>query len=78
MTTKILVTGGTGLLGSYLLRHFRQQGYHDLTATFQGNSQLIPNDLKEGIEWKTLKLPDIQDSSDIIKGKDWVAQMQMN
>lgn len=72
MTPKILVTGGTGLLGSYLLRHFRQLGYSDLTSTFQGNSQLIPNDLKEGIEWKTLRLPDIQDTSDIIKGKDWV------
>ena len=72
MTPKILVTGGTGLLGSYLLRHFRQLGYKDLTATFQGSNQIIPNDLKEGIEWKTLKLPDIQDTSDIIKGKDWV------
>jgi len=72
MTAKILVTGGTGLLGSYLLRHFRQLGYHDLTATFQGNTQLIPIDLKEGIEWKPLKLPDILDTSDIIKGKDWV------
>jgi len=72
MTPKILVTGGTGLLGSYLLRHFRQLGYHDLTATYQGNNQMIPTDLKDGIDWRPLKLPDILDTSDIIKGKDWV------
>jgi len=62
MTPKILVTGGTGLLGSYLLRHFMHLGYHDLTATYQGNGQIIPTDLKEGIEWRPLKLPDILDT----------------
>jgi hypothetical protein len=64
--------GGSGLLGSYLLRMFRQSGYDQLTATFQNNAISIPHDLKEGIEWKPLKLPDAQDTFDIVQGKDWV------
>jgi len=72
MTPKILVTGGSGLLGSYLLRMFRQSGYDQLTATFQHDANTIPGDLKEGIEWKQLRLPDAQDTYDIIQGKDWV------
>lgn len=72
MGPKILVTGGTGLLGSYLLRMFRQSGYDQLTATFQQSANSIPQDLKEGIEWKQLKLPDVLDTYDILEGKDWV------
>jgi dihydroflavonol-4-reductase len=72
MGPKILVTGGSGLLGSYLLRMFRQLGYDQITATYQQNANSIPADLKEGIEWKPLRLPDVQDSFDIINDKDWV------
>jgi len=72
MNQRILITGGTGLLGSYLLRWFRQQGYNQLTATYQNNSTLIPIDLKDGITWRQLVLPDLQDTDDIIKGQDWV------
>ncbi len=68
---RILVTGGSGLLGSYLLRWFKQKGYPQLTATFQ-NPDSIPEDLREGIEWKSLKLPDIPDTFDVVSDKDWV------
>ena len=68
---RILVTGGSGLLGSYLLRWFKQQGYTQLTGTFQ-NPDSIPSDLREGIEWKSLKLPDIPETFEVVREKDWV------
>jgi len=68
---RILVTGGSGLLGSYLLRWFKQKGYTQLTATFQ-NPDSIPEDLREGIDWKSLKLPDIPETFDVVLDKDWV------
>ena len=68
---RILVTGGSGLLGSYLLRWFKRAGYTQLTATFQ-NPDSIPSDLREGIEWKSLKLPDTQAAIEIIRDKNWV------
>ncbi len=68
---RILVTGGSGLLGSYLLRWFKKQGYNQLTTTYQ-HQLSIPADLKEGIEWKYLKLPDIPDAFEVVKDKDWV------
>jgi len=72
MNPRILVTGGTGLLGSYMLRWFRQHGYTNLTATYQNGSKSPPADLQQGIEWKKLVLPDIQDAYEIISGQDWV------
>jgi nucleoside-diphosphate-sugar epimerase len=72
MNPRILVTGGTGLLGSYMLRWFRQHGYTNLTATYQNGSKSPPADLQQGIEWKKLVLPDIQDAYEIINGQDWV------
>lgn len=60
------------MLGGYLLRWFKHHGYTQLTATYQNNSQSIPDDLQDGIEWKRLILPDLQDTYDIIQGQDWV------
>src|SRR5687767_9963971 len=72
LNPRILVTGGTGLLGSYLLRWFKQNGYQHLTATCQNPDGPIPSDLKEGIIWKRLRLPDIQDANDAVRDQDWV------
>ena len=68
---RILVTGGSGLLGSYLLRWFKLNGFGNLTATCQ-HPDHIPDDLRESIEWKTLRLPDIPDAFDVVHEKDWV------
>ena len=68
---RILVTGGSGLLGSYLLRFFRHQGYTQLTATYH-NENAIPVDLRDGIDWRSLVLPDIPDAFKIVEGQDWV------
>lgn len=72
MTERILVTGGSGLLGSYILRWLRDNGYQNLTATYQSTDAVIPADLKNGIDWKKLILPDIPDAYDIVAEKDWV------
>ncbi len=72
MNTRILVTGGSGLLGSYLLRYFLQHGYTNLTGTYQQDEKVIPPDLREGITWKKLRLPDIPDANDAICDQDWV------
>lgn len=72
MKPRILVTGGTGLLGSYLLRWFKRNGYDHLTATFQNPKSKIPADLQQGIEWRRLQLPDIPDAYDVVADKEWV------
>lgn len=72
MKPRILVTGGTGLLGSYLLRQFKSLGYENLTATYQNPSPVIQADLENGIEWKRLRLPDIPDAMECVAGHDWV------
>ena len=72
MNPNILVTGGSGLAGSYLLRWFRHLGYTRLSATYQNKNDLLPSDLREGIEWKKLVLPDAQDAYEMISGHDWV------
>ncbi|MEO6130924.1 MAG: NAD-dependent epimerase/dehydratase family protein [Saprospiraceae bacterium] len=68
---RILVTGGSGLLGSYMLRWFKSRGYSNLSATFH-KSDSIPSDLKDEIEWHLLNLPDILDAYEIIRDKEWV------
>ncbi|MDQ3016795.1 MAG: NAD-dependent epimerase/dehydratase family protein [Bacteroidota bacterium] len=72
MIPRILVTGGSGLLGSHLLRWFLQNGYSNLTATYQHDEKVIPSDLREGIVWKKLRLPDIADAFEVIQDQDWV------
>ena len=72
MNQRILVTGGTGLLGSYFLRWFRKKGYSDITGTFQNPNAVFPSDLKEVVQWKRLRLPDVPDAYDAVANKDWV------
>lgn len=72
MNEKILVTGGSGLLGAYLIRWFRQKGYTNITATYQRSAEAIPNDIRQGIQWQQLTLPDKMASMEIVKGQDWV------
>lgn len=72
MNPRILVTGGSGLLGSYLLRWFRHKGYTQLTGTYQDDGKVIPDDLREDIEWKKLSLPNISDANEAVKDQDWV------
>lgn len=72
MNQRILVTGGSGLLGSYLVRRFRQLGYIHITATYHHSPDAIPSDIREGIQWLPLSLPDKLASDELAEGKDWV------
>lgn len=72
MNRKILITGGSGLLGSYLIRWFLQQGYTHITSTYNTTLDAVAPDLRDAVEWKQLALPDKMAAIDIVKGHDWV------
>lgn len=72
MNPKILITGGSGLLGSYLIRWFRQKGYTNITATYHQSKDSIPDDIREGIQWLQLSLPDKEACYEITEGQEWV------
>lgn len=51
-TKQIFVTGGTGLVGSYLLRYLVQEGYTHIRALHRPGSRFdLLNDITEKIEW---------------------------
>ena len=72
MNQRVLVTGGTGLLGSYILRWFISKGYTHLTGTYQNDTPSIPTDLKDNVMWRRLRLPDMTDAFEVIADHDWV------
>ena len=49
---KIFVTGGTGFVGSYLLRYLVQQGHEHIKAVKRTNSSMaLVESVKDKIEW---------------------------
>ncbi|HEY3387579.1 MAG TPA: NAD-dependent epimerase/dehydratase family protein [Saprospiraceae bacterium] len=72
MNERILITGGSGLLGSYLIRWFLQKGYSNITATYHHSLEVIPADVRDGVTWLPLNLPDRQACIEITEGQDWV------
>lgn len=70
---RILVTGGTGFLGSYLLRFLVQNGYTNIKAIKRQNSSLdLVGDLSNQIKWVEGELTDWFFLSDCFKDIDWV------
>jgi nucleoside-diphosphate-sugar epimerase len=70
---RILVTGGTGFLGSYLLRFLVQNGYTNIKAIKRRNSTLdLVGDLSNQIDWVEGELTDWFFLSDCFKDIDWV------
>ena len=72
MSRKILITGGSGLLGSYLIRWFLQQGYTQITSTYNTTLDAVAPDLRDAVEWRQLALPDKMAAFDIVQGHEWV------
>ncbi len=72
MNQRILITGGSGLLGSYLVRWFKQKGYSHITSTYQHSIDTVPKDILDGVHWEKLILPDKEAALDIVAGHDWV------
>lgn len=72
MKGKILVTGGSGLLGSYLIRLLSDRGYTNITATYCHSMDAIPESIRQGIQWVKMDLPDLETVDAVVKGHDWV------
>ena len=65
----IFVTGGTGLLGSYLLRYLVKEGYSNIRALKRKNSRPdLVEPIKDKIEWVEGDLLDVFALEDAIQG----------
>lgn len=66
---QILVTGGTGFLGSYLLRKLLMDGYTQIRALKRATSDLaLVQDLQDQIEWIDCDVLDVLGLEDAMKG----------
>lgn len=65
---KIFVTGGTGFIGSYILRELVHQGYDNIHAIRRKNSDMrLVESFKEQISWHMADLQDVELIYDLIK-----------
>jgi dihydroflavonol-4-reductase len=72
MNEKVLITGGTGLVGAWLIRWFRHLGYSHITSTYSRSPDAIPPDIREGVRWVQLALPDRPGALEVVEGHDYV------
>lgn len=69
---KLLITGGNGLLGAYLVRWFSRNGNLKITATYQSHPDNIPADIRTAATWEKLVLPDKARALELVQGQDHV------
>lgn len=67
--TSILVTGGTGFVGSYLLRYLVNTGYTNIRATKRSSSAMdLVAPVQDQIEWVEADLLDVPALEDAMEG----------
>ncbi len=67
--TSILVTGGTGFLGSYLLRLLAQKGYTDIRAFKRSNSPMaLVQPIENQVQWMEVDMLDVVDLYEAMAG----------
>lgn len=73
MHPDILVTGGSGMVGTYLLRWLLDQGFDRITATYQREDPTgLPEWSRSRVTWEPLRLPDLERVNTLVQGKTWV------
>lgn len=71
--TQVLVTGGTGLLGSYLIRYLLHCGYRRVRAIKRADSKLdLLNGLEDQVEWVETDILDIVGVEEAMEGVEMV------
>ena len=71
LNKSILVTGGTGFLGSYLLRYLTRNGYTRIKALKRPNSPMdLVAPVSNRIEWVECDLLDVPYLEDVMEGVD--------
>ncbi len=66
---KVLVTGGTGFLGAYILRELINQGFQNIHAIRRKTSDMrLVNSFKHSIQWHTADLLDVNDIYHQVQG----------
>lgn len=72
-TCTVLVTGGTGLVGAYLLRYLVQQGYQNIRAIYRpGADRSLTSAVNTQIQWIECDILDVVGLEDATKGVDQI------
>ncbi len=73
MQQQIFVTGGTGFLGSYILRYLVHQGYKNIRAMKRANSPMdLVKSIENQIEWVEGDILDVAFLEDVLADVDQV------